>query len=61
LGFVHDVAFVVRFVAETRQFVLPYAAAINADMHRELSDLIENRERLLAALRTASVPVLPSA
>ena len=29
--------FVRRFVAETRQFVLPYAAAINADMHRELS------------------------
>ncbi len=59
LGFVHDIAFVVRFVAETRQFVLPYAAAINADMHRELSDLIENRERLLAALRAARDPHVP--
>ena len=46
-------------MAETRQFVLPYAAAINADMHRELSDLIENRERLLAALRTARDPHVP--
>ena len=47
LGFVHESAFVRRFLLETRTFVLPYAAAINADMHKELSDLIENRERLL--------------
>ena len=53
LGFVHDAPFVRRFVAETRQFVLPYAAAINPDMHRELTHLVENRERLLAALRPA--------
>ncbi len=56
LGFVHDVRFVRRFVAETRQFVLPYAAAINPDMHRELSHLIENREQLLAALRSRARP-----
>jgi (p)ppGpp synthase/HD superfamily hydrolase len=59
LGFVHDARFVRRFVAETRQFVLPYAAAINADMHRELSHLIENREQLLATLRAAHDPHVP--
>jgi GTP pyrophosphokinase len=60
LGFVHDVRFVRRFVAETRQFVLPYAAAINPDMHRELSHLIENREQLLASLRAAHDPHVPA-
>jgi (p)ppGpp synthase/HD superfamily hydrolase len=59
LGFVHDVRFVRRFVAETRQFVLPYATAINEDMHRELSHLIENREQLLASLRAAHEPHVP--
>ena len=47
LGFVHDVAFVKRYLRETRACVLPYAAEVNADMFRELSDLVENRERLL--------------
>ena len=56
LGFVHDVKFVRRFVAETRQFVLPYADAINADMHRELSHLLENREQLLSMMRAAHDP-----
>ena len=59
VGFVHDVRFVRRFVAETRQFVLPYAAAINPDMDRELSHLIENREQLLAALRSAQDTHVP--
>jgi len=49
LGFVHDVAFVKRFLDETETFVLPHAASVNADMHRELADLIENRRRLLAS------------
>jgi (p)ppGpp synthase/HD superfamily hydrolase len=53
LGFVHDAPFVTRFLAETTQFVLPHAAAVNRDMHRELTHLVENRERLLAALRPA--------
>lgn len=57
LGFVHDPRFVRRFIAETKQFVMPYAAEINTDMHRELSHLIENRESLLTALRTAHEPV----
>jgi (p)ppGpp synthase/HD superfamily hydrolase len=56
LGFVHDPRFVRRFLAETKQFVMPYAAAINQDMHLELSHLIENREALLAALRTSHEP-----
>ncbi len=53
LGFVHDPRFVRRFLAETKQFVMPYAAAINQDMHLELSHLVENRETLLAALRAS--------
>jgi GTP pyrophosphokinase len=51
LGFVHDAPFVTRFLAETRQYVLPYATAVNADMYRELTHLVENRAQLLAALR----------
>ena len=47
LGFVHDRAFVKRYLEETKEYVLPYAKQVNPDMFRELSDLIENRERLL--------------
>jgi len=50
LGFVHDVAFVKRYVAETRASVLPHAESVNPDMFRELSDLVENRARLLPLL-----------
>jgi GTP pyrophosphokinase len=49
LGFVHDTSFVRRYLAETRQYILPYAEAVNPDMFRELSDLVANREQLLAA------------
>ncbi len=52
LGFVHDPRFVRRFLAETKQFVMPYATDVNPDMYLELSHLIENREALVAALRT---------
>jgi GTP pyrophosphokinase len=45
LGFVHDEAFVERYLAETRSYVLPYAESVNADMFRELSDLVGDRER----------------
>jgi GTP pyrophosphokinase len=45
LGFVHDEAFVDRYLSETRDYVLPYAAAVNADMFRELSDLVEDRQK----------------
>jgi GTP pyrophosphokinase len=47
LGFVHDAAFVKRYLHETRTFVLPYAQEVNPDMFRELSDLVANREQLL--------------
>jgi (p)ppGpp synthase/HD superfamily hydrolase len=45
LGFVTDRVFVERYLQETRTSILPYAAAINADMNRELSDLVSNREQ----------------
>jgi GTP pyrophosphokinase len=47
LGFVHDLAFVKRYLDETRDCILPYAREVNADMFTELSDLVENRGRLL--------------
>jgi GTP pyrophosphokinase len=47
LGFVHEVSFVRRYLAETRDFVLPFAEVVNADMFIELSDLVANRERLI--------------
>jgi (p)ppGpp synthase/HD superfamily hydrolase len=52
LGFVHDQDFVRRYLDETRRYVLPYAAAVNQDMAKELADLIENRERFLEATTT---------
>ena len=44
LGYVHDAAFVRRYLNETRAFVLPHAERINADMFRELADLLTSRE-----------------
>ncbi|MCU1265751.1 MAG: hypothetical protein JWM21_2069 [Acidobacteria bacterium] len=46
LGFVHDVAFVKRYLRETKDHILPYAEKINPDMFRELSDLVANREQM---------------
>jgi GTP pyrophosphokinase len=43
LGFVHDAAFVRRYVEETKIYILPHAEFVNSDMHRELSDLIASR------------------
>ena len=51
LGFVHDAAFVKRYLSETRACILPHAAQVNPDMFRELSDLVENREQLLPLIR----------
>ena len=45
LGFVHDVAFVKKYVEETRAYILPFAEQVNADMFKELSDLIVSRAR----------------
>ena len=47
LGFVHDGAFVRRYLQETRAFILPHAERVSPDMFRELSDLVESRERML--------------
>ena len=50
LGFVHDGEFVRRYLDETRACILPFAAEINPDMFRELSDLVTSRQRFLALL-----------
>jgi len=50
LGFVHDMAFVKRYLRETTACILPYAGQVNADMFRELSDLVENRQQLLSMM-----------
>ena len=47
LGFVHDVAFVKKYLSETLTYILPYGEIVNADMFRELSDLVENREQMV--------------
>jgi len=47
LGFVHDAAFVEKYLHETRTHVLPYAEQVSQDMFRELSDLVENRRERL--------------
>jgi GTP pyrophosphokinase len=44
LGFVHDVVFVRKYIEETKSCILPYAERVNADMFRELSDLVSSRE-----------------
>jgi (p)ppGpp synthase/HD superfamily hydrolase len=54
LGFVHDAPFVTKYLRETKDHVLPYAEQVNRDMFRELSDLVENRERLLPVTGSSS-------
>ena len=46
LGFVHDKAFVSRYLEETRVCILPFAEVVNADMFRELTDLVASRGRI---------------
>ncbi len=48
LGFVHDAAFVRRYLEETRTYILPFAEQINKDMYRELTDLLADRDKKLA-------------
>jgi GTP pyrophosphokinase len=52
LGWVHDQLFVNRILNETKEYILPYALAVNADMDRELRDLISMRERSLTSIHT---------
>ena len=47
LGFVHEEAFVRRFIRETKEHILPYAESINHDMYLEMRDLIADREEKL--------------
>ena len=51
LGFVTERAFVERYTCETRDHILPYSEAVNPNMHKELSDLVQNRTEQLAKLR----------
>jgi len=55
LGFVHDQAFVRKYLDETRAHILPYARDVNANMFRELSDLVSSRESWLAAIAGRAV------
>ena len=57
LGFVHDDAFVRKYLMETKSFILPHAEKINADMFRELSDLVGDREQRLQN-RAGKTPAL---
>ncbi len=51
LGFVHEDAFIEKYLEETRRYILPFAEQINADMFRELSDLVADRENKLKSKR----------
>jgi (p)ppGpp synthase/HD superfamily hydrolase len=51
LGFVTESSFVERYLREKRTYILPYAEDVNPNMFRELSDLCDSREQMLAALR----------
>ncbi len=51
LGFVHDVSFVKRYLKETTDHILPYAEKIEANMFRELTDLVKNREYLVQLMK----------
>jgi (p)ppGpp synthase/HD superfamily hydrolase len=54
LGWVHDPTFINRILAETREYILPHAQDINADMDRELRDLISSREGNMRPIDTES-------
>jgi len=36
-----------KYLYETTEHILPYAEGVSADMFRELSDLVENREQMV--------------
>ena len=43
-----------RILGETREYILPHAHDINADMDRELRDLVSLRERSLSLIGAQS-------
>ena len=47
LGFVHETDFIRKYLEETKEYILPYAQAVNPDMFIELSDLVKSREKML--------------
>jgi GTP pyrophosphokinase len=57
LGFVNDVAFVRKYLRETRACILPYAEQVNPNMFRELSDLVESREYWLPLIAERGLDV----
>jgi GTP pyrophosphokinase len=60
LGFVHEEEFVRKFLQETKEHILPFAESINSHMHREMSDLIADREgKLELRLRPVENPSRP--
>ena len=59
LGFVNDVPFVEKYLAETRACILPYAERVNPDMFRELSDLVQSRTDGLSPRRVESLETKP--
>jgi (p)ppGpp synthase/HD superfamily hydrolase len=55
LGFVHDAAFVERYLLETKTNILPHAGNVSPDMFRELTDLVESREQMLRLMTRGRV------
>jgi len=54
LGYVHDDQFVHEVLEETKRWILPYAAAINQNMCREIGDLVADREQKLELRQRAA-------
>ena len=48
LGFVHNMEFVSRYIAETEQFIFPIAELVDKSMLKELQTLVESRRKYLA-------------
>jgi (p)ppGpp synthase/HD superfamily hydrolase len=51
LGFVNRLEFIQRYCTETETYIFPIAEEVNADMRRELGDLVDSRRRLLKMLQ----------
>ncbi|MCL2230475.1 MAG: hypothetical protein FWC01_05215 [Treponema sp.] len=47
LGFVNNLDFVARYIAETEKYLLPIAQEVNNDMLREMTDLVASRRKYL--------------
>lgn len=56
LGFVMDLAFVVRYTEETADYLLPMADEVDGRMARELRDLIGSRRKFIDIIKDCSSP-----